>query len=138
MRISDWSSDVCSSDLFVLYPYVYLLARAAFLEQSVCVLEVSRTLGRGPWRSFFGVGLPLARPAIVAGLALVLMETIADFGTVSYFGVTTFTTGIYRTWFGMGQPIAAAQQIGRASGRERVCQDGYISVVSVALKKKKK
>src|SRR3546814_12597262 len=65
---------------FVLYPYVYLLARAAFLEQSVCVLEVSRTLGRGPWRSFFGVGLPLARPAIVAGLALVLMETIADFG----------------------------------------------------------
>src|SRR3546814_2560516 len=132
MRISDWSSDVCSSDLFVLYPYVYLLARAAFLEQSVCVLEVSRTLGRGPWRSFFGVGLPLARPAIVAGLALVLMETIADFGTVSYFGVTTFTTGIYRTWFGMGQPIAAAQlaafllifvaEIGRASGRERVCQ----------------
>ncbi|HET8726418.1 MAG TPA: iron ABC transporter permease [Alphaproteobacteria bacterium] len=94
---------------FVLYPYVYLLARAAFLEQSVCVLEVSRTLGRGPWRSFLGVGLPLARPAIVAGLALVLMETIADFGTVQYFGVPTFTTGIYRTWFGMGEPIAAAQ-----------------------------
>ncbi len=94
---------------FVLYPYVFLLARTAFLEQSVCVLEVSRTLGRGPWRSFFGVGLPLARPAIVAGLALVLMESIADFGTVSYFGVTTFTTGIYRTWFGMGQPVAAAQ-----------------------------
>ena len=93
----------------VLYPYVYLLSRAAFLEQSVCVLEVSRTLGRGPYRSFFGVALPLARPAIVAGLALVLMEVLADFGTVQYFAVDTFTTGIYRTWFAMGQPVAAAQ-----------------------------
>jgi len=93
----------------VLYPYVYLLSRAAFLEQSVCVLEVSRTLGRGPYRSFFGVALPLARPSIVAGLALVLMEVLADFGTVQYFAVDTFTTGIYRTWFAMGQPIAAAQ-----------------------------
>ena len=93
----------------VLYPYVYLLARKAFLEQSLCVLEVSRTLGRGPWRAFFGVALPLARPAIAAGLALALMETIADYGTVSYFGVSTFTTGIYRTWFGMGAPVAAAQ-----------------------------
>ncbi|MEE8272113.1 MAG: iron ABC transporter permease [Alphaproteobacteria bacterium] len=93
----------------VLYPYVYLLARTAFLEQSLCVLEVSRTLGRGPWRNFFGVAVPLARPAIVAGLALVLMETIADYGTVSFFGVATFTTGIYRTWFGMGEPAAAAQ-----------------------------
>ena len=92
----------------VLYPYVYLLSRAAFLEQSVCVLEVSRTLGRGPYRSFFGVALPLARPAIVAGLALVLMEVLADFGTVQYFAVDTFTTGIYRTWFAMGQPVAAA------------------------------
>ena len=93
----------------VLYPYVYLLARTAFLEQSVCVLEVSRTLGRGPWRNFIGVAVPLARPAIAAGLALALMETIADYGTVSYFGVATFTTGIYRTWFGMGSPVAAAQ-----------------------------
>ncbi len=93
----------------VLYPYVYLLARKAFLEQSLCVIEVSRTLGRGPWRSFFGVALPLARPAIAAGLALALMETIADYGTVSFFGVSTFTTGIYRTWFGMGAPVAAAQ-----------------------------
>lgn len=93
----------------VLYPYVYLLARAAFIEQSICVLEVSRTLGRGPWRSFFGVALPLARPAIAAGAALVLMEVIADYGTVQYFGVQTFTTGIYRTWFGLGQPDAAAQ-----------------------------
>ena len=93
----------------VLYPYVYMLARAAFLEQCQCVLEVSRTLGRGPWRSFTRVGLPLARPAIVAGLALVMMETIADYGTVHYFGVPTFTTGIYRTWFGLGDPSAAAQ-----------------------------
>ncbi|HYC02951.1 MAG TPA: iron ABC transporter permease [Azospirillaceae bacterium] len=93
----------------VLYPYVYLLARAAFLEQSVCVLEVGRTLGSGPWRTFFRVALPLARPAIVGGLALAMMEVLADFGTVQYFAVDTFTTGIYRTWFAMGQPVAAAQ-----------------------------
>lgn len=93
----------------VLYPYVYLLARAAFLEQSVCVLEAARTLGRGPWRSFTGVAVPLARPAIVAGLALALMETLNDFGAVQFFGVDTFTTGIYRTWFGLGEPVAAAQ-----------------------------
>ena len=93
----------------VLYPYVYLLARAAFIDQSVCVLEASRTLGCGPWRSFWSVGLPLARPAIVAGLSLALMETLADFGTVEYFGVSTFTTGIFRTWFGMYDAVAAAQ-----------------------------
>jgi iron(III) transport system permease protein len=93
----------------VLYPYVYLLARVAFLEQSVCTLEASRILGCGPWRSFFTVALPLARPAIVAGLALVLMETLNDFGTVQFFGVDTFTTGIYRTWFGMGDRVAASQ-----------------------------
>ena len=93
----------------VLYPYVYLLSRAAFLEQSVCVLEVSRTLGRGPWKSFATVALPLARPGIVAGLSFALIETLNDFGTVDYFAVDTFTTGIYRTWFGLGQPAAAAQ-----------------------------
>lgn len=93
----------------VLYPYVYLLSRMAFLEQSVCVLEVSRTLGAGPLSAFRRVALPLARPAIVAGLALVLMETLADYGTVQYFGLSTFTTGIFRTWFGMGSPTAAAQ-----------------------------
>ena len=93
----------------VLYPYVYLLARVAFLEQSVCTLEASRTLGCGPWRSFFKVALPLARPAIIAGLALALMETLNDFGTVQFFGVDTFTTGIYRTWFGMGERVAATQ-----------------------------
>lgn len=93
----------------VLYPYVYLLSRAAFLNQSVCVLDVSRTLGNGPWRTFFSVALPLARPAIIAGLSLALMETLADYGTVQYFGVSTFTTGIFRTWFGMGSAAAAAQ-----------------------------
>ncbi len=93
----------------VLYPYVYLLSRAAFLSQSLCVLDVSRTLGNGPWRTFFTVALPLARPAIVAGLSLALMETLADYGTVEYFGVSTFTTGIFRTWFGLGNPAAAAQ-----------------------------
>ena len=93
----------------VLYPYVYLLARAAFLEQSVCVLEVSRTLGCSVWSSFFRVALPLARPAIVAGLSLALMETLADFGTVSYFGLGVFTTGIFRTWFGLGDVAAAAK-----------------------------
>ena len=93
----------------VLYPYVYLLARAAFLEQSVCALEASRTLGRGPWRTFVSVALPLARPSIVAGLALVMMEALADFGTVKHFEVDTFTTGIYLSWFGMGSPIGAAK-----------------------------
>jgi iron(III) transport system permease protein len=96
----------------VFYPYVYLLARAAFLEQCTCMLDVSRTLGRGAWGSFFTVAMPLARPAIAGGVALALMETLADFGTVEYFGVSTFTTGIYRTWFALGEPTAAAQLAG--------------------------
>ncbi|GAB4306632.1 MAG: iron ABC transporter permease [Geminocystis sp.] len=95
--------------VLVLYPYVYLLARVAFLEQSVCTLEASRSLGYNPWKSFLKVALPLARPSIIAGLALALMETLNDFGTVQYFGVSTFTTGIYRTWLGMGERVAAAQ-----------------------------
>jgi iron(III) transport system permease protein len=93
----------------VLYPYVFLLSRAAFLSQSICVLDVSRTLGNTPWRTFFRVALPMARPAIVAGLSLALMETLADYGTVQYFGVSTFTTGIFRTWFGLNNAAAAAQ-----------------------------
>lgn len=93
----------------VLYPYVYLLTRAAFLSQSLCVLDVSRTLGNGPWRTFARVALPLARPAIAAGLSLALMETLADYGTVQYFGVQTFTTGVFRTWYGLGDPVGAAQ-----------------------------
>lgn len=93
----------------VLYPYIYLLARVAFLEQSTCVTEASRSLGCNPWQSFFTVALPLARPSIVSGLALVLMETLSDFGTVDYFGIGTFTTGIYRTWFGRDSRIGASQ-----------------------------
>ncbi len=93
----------------VLYPYVYLLTRAAFLEQSSVTLEASRSLGMGPWRSFFAIALPMARPAIMTGLSLALMETLADFGTVEYFGVATFTTGIFRTWFGLGDAAAASQ-----------------------------
>jgi iron(III) transport system permease protein len=93
----------------VLYPYVYLLARAAFLEQSVCALDVSRTLGCTAWTSFLRVALPLARPAIAAGVALALMEAVADFGVVSYFDLPTFTTGIYRAWFSFSDHVAAAQ-----------------------------
>ena len=93
----------------VLYPYVYLLTRAAFLEQSICALEVARTLGKSAWGAFRSVAMPLARPAIAAGVALALMETLADFGTVAHFGIPTFTTGIYRTWASMGDRIAAAQ-----------------------------
>ena len=93
----------------VLYPYVYLLARTAFLERASDMLEAARTLAMGSWRAFFSVSLPLARPAIVAGVSLALMETLADYGTVAYFAVNTFTTGIYRAWFSLGDRIAAAQ-----------------------------
>ena len=93
----------------VLYPYVYLLARAAFLEQSAAVLEVSRSLGAGPWRRFLTITLPLARPSLIAGVSLVQMEALADYGTVQYFGVGTFTTGIFRVWYGMNDSTAAAQ-----------------------------
>jgi len=95
--------------VFVLYPYVHLLSRTAFIERSSGMLEAARTLGLGPWQSFFRVSLPLARPAVAAGATLALMETLADYGTVSYFGVQTFTTGIYRAWFSLGDRVAAAQ-----------------------------
>ena len=94
---------------FVFYPYVYLLARAAFLEQAAGMIEAGRSLGYGPWRSFFRLALPLARPGIVAGVALALMETLADFGTVAYFALPTFTTGIYRAWLSLGDRAAASQ-----------------------------
>lgn len=93
----------------VLYPYVYLLTRAAFLEQSVSFLEVSRTLGYSVTQGFFKLAIPLARPAIVTGLSLALMETLADYGTVAYFSISTFTTGIFRTFYGFGDLTAAAQ-----------------------------
>ncbi len=93
----------------VLYPYVYLMARAAFLEQSVSSIEVGCSLGYSRWRALWSLALPMARPAIVAGLSLALMETLADYGTVQYFGVSTFTTGIFRTFYGYGDTAAAAQ-----------------------------
>ena len=95
--------------ILVLYPYAYMLSRTAFLDQSVCALDVSRTLGCGPWTSFLRVALPLARPAIVTGTALALMETLADYGTVSFFGVPNFTTGIVRAWIAFGDRTTAAQ-----------------------------
>ncbi len=94
---------------FVLYPYVFMLARSAFMERGGAVVEAGRSLGLSPWRSFLRVSLPMARPAIAAGMALALMETLADYGTVSYFAVQTFTTGIYRAWFSLGDRVAAAQ-----------------------------
>jgi len=98
--------------VFALYPYVYLIARAAFLERGSSTFEAARSLGLSPWSAFMRVSLPLARPAIVAGVALVLMETLADYGTVAYFAVPTFTTGIYRAWFSLGDRVAAAQLAG--------------------------
>ncbi|MGF1456667.1 MAG: ABC transporter permease [Alphaproteobacteria bacterium] len=94
------------------YPYVYLLARTAFLQQSLVMLEASRSLGCSPWESFWRVALPLARPAIAAGAALALMETLAEFGAVSHFGLQTLTTGIYRLWFSFGDRILAVQLSG--------------------------
>lgn len=93
----------------VLFPYVYLTSRAAFIDQGSGLFESARSLGWGPWRCFFHLALPLARPAIVAGCSLVAMEALADFGTVDYFGLDTFTTGIYRTWEGHGSYLAAVR-----------------------------
>lgn len=93
----------------VLYPYVYLITKVSFAEQGRNTIEASRSLGRNPWQSFWLVALPLARPSWMAGLALALMETLNDFGTVQFFGVDTFTTGIYRTWFGLGEHLGATQ-----------------------------
>ncbi|MFM9861964.1 MAG: ABC transporter permease, partial [Micropepsaceae bacterium] len=92
-----------------LYPYIYLIARAAFLEQSGSAVEVARTLGLSRFAAFVRVAAPMARPAIVAGTMLVVMETLADFGAVKYFDLEVFTTGIYRAWFAYGNPAAAAQ-----------------------------
>ena len=93
----------------VLYPYIYLLTRTAFSEQSASFREASHILGIGLSKTFLKAALPLARPAIIAGLTLVVMETLADYGTVHYFGIPTFTTGIFRTWFGLGDRVAATQ-----------------------------
>lgn len=93
----------------VLYPYVYLAARAAFLLQSACVLDVARTLGAGPRRVFFRVALPLARPAIAVGASLAMMECLNDIGAVQFFGVKTLTFSIYDTWLNRGSLAGAAQ-----------------------------
>jgi len=95
-----------------LYPYVYLLARTAWREQSGCTYDVARALGCGPWGMFWRVGLPLARPSIAAGVALALMETVADYGTVQHFGVQTLTTGVFSTWLNGGNAGGAAQIAG--------------------------
>lgn len=91
------------------YVYVYLLARTAFLERAGGAAEAARSLGHGPWSAFLRVSLPLARPALATGTALALMETLADYGAVAYFALPTFTTGIYRAWFALGDRGAAAQ-----------------------------
>ena len=93
----------------VLYPYVYLMARAAFRMQAATPFYAARSLGASPTGAFFRVALPMARPAIAAGALLVVMETIADFGTVAHFSVQTFATGIYTSWFGLADRGAAAQ-----------------------------
>jgi iron(III) transport system permease protein len=94
---------------FSLYPYVYLLARSAFREQSPSALETARALGCGPWACFWKVGLPLARPAIVVGIAIVMMETLNDFGAVEFFAVQTLTTGIFTVWLEASNSGGAAQ-----------------------------
>lgn len=93
----------------VLYPYVYLLCRAAFMEQNVSLLQSARLLKCSPWESFRRISLPLVRPSIAVGLSLVAMETIGDFGTVSYFAVNTLTTAVYDTWLGYSSLTAAAK-----------------------------
>ena len=97
--------------LFVLclYPYVYLLTRTALGDRAVQMMEAARLLGAGLGRRLITVALPLARPAVVAGVALALMETLADYGVGAYFGLSTFTTGIYRAWLSMNDPVAASQ-----------------------------
>ncbi len=106
---------------FALYPYVYLIARTAFLDMSRSALEAGRLAGHDAWGAFFRVALPLARPGIAAGTALALMETLADFGTVSYFAVEVFTLGIFKAWFAMGD-LAAAGQLA-------TCLLGFVALV---------
>ena len=95
--------------VFALYPYVYLLARTALSERAAHLMEAARLLGAPLARRVRTVALPLARPAVAAGVALALMETLADFGVSSYFGIQTFTTGIYKAWLSMDNRVAAAQ-----------------------------
>src|SRR5262245_10118931 len=93
----------------VFYPYVYLLARVAFREQGIAVVETARSLGRSRWGAFLRVTVPMARPSLAAGVALAMMEALADFGTVATFGYRTLTEATYRVWYGMFDRIAATQ-----------------------------
>src|SRR5882672_9926989 len=93
----------------VFYPYVYLLARVAFREQSAASVEVARMLERSRGVAFLRITMPMTRPALVAGIALAMMEALADFGTVASFGYRTLTEAIYRVWYGMFDRIAATQ-----------------------------
>ncbi|WP_220811353.1 ABC transporter permease [Pseudomonas paralcaligenes] len=95
--------------VLVFYPYVYLLARSAFLAQGRGLMEAARVLGQSPWQAFWRVALPMAWPAIGAGLALAIMETLADFGAVAVFNFDTFTTAIYKTWYGFYSLSGATQ-----------------------------
>ena len=97
---------------FVLYPYVYLITRASLAKRSGSILESARILGKSPWQTFFQVALPMARPAVAAGLALVLMEVLNEYGAVKFFGIPTFTTGIFRAWFPLNDPDAAIRLSG--------------------------
>ncbi len=91
----------------VLFPYVYVVARSTFMSQSATLLEASRILGSSSWRTFFKIALPISRPAIIGGLSLVMMEVLNDYGAVKYYGISTFTTGIFRAWFSFGDPNSA-------------------------------
>ncbi len=96
----------------VLFPYTYVITRASFAKQSGSILETARILGRSPWQTFYQVALPLARPAVVAGSTLVLMEVLNEYGAVKYYGIPTFTTGIFRAWFPLDDPDAALRLAG--------------------------
>ncbi len=102
-------SGAASMLILVLYPYVYLLTRSSFVKQARCYIDASRLLGLGPFSSFFSTALPLVRPALVVGVALVSMETIADYGTVSYFGVQTLSAGVFDVWLNKQSSAGAAQ-----------------------------
>ena len=93
----------------VLYPYIYLLARSAFLKQGKQLRDAAKTLGYNEKSVFWKIALPMARPAIIAGVSLVVMETLNDYGAVKHFGIPTFTSGIFRTWLGMGDLVGALQ-----------------------------
>ena len=93
----------------VLYPYIYLLASSAFLKQGKQLRDAAKTLGYNEKSVFWKIALPMARPAIIAGVSLVVMETLNDYGAVKHFGIPTFTSGIFRTWLGMGDLVGALQ-----------------------------